>query len=78
MEPAAGLGLAVDCMAVALDVPGFAASVARCVNARIARFLLAGDSSAAVSRGPLKAVHLVVLILAGSGAAVEGVAALGT
>lgn len=77
MEPAAGLGLAVDCMAVALDVPVFAASVARCANAGIARFLLAGDSSAAVSRGPLKAVQLV-LILAGNGAAVKGVAALWT
>lgn len=72
------MGLAVDCMAVALDVPVFAASVAKYVNARIARFLLAGDSSAAVSRGPLKAVQLVVLILAGNGAAVMSVAALGT
>lgn len=78
MEPAAGLGLAVDCRAIALDVPVFAASVARYVNARIARFPLAGASSAAVSRGALKAVQLVVLILAGNGAAVEGVAALGT
>lgn len=71
------MGLAVDCMAVALDVPVFAASVAKYVNARIAPFPLAGDSSAAVSRGPLNAVQLV-LILAGNGAAVVAVVALAT
>lgn len=72
------MGLAVDCMAVALDVPVFATSVAKYVNARIAPFPLAGDSSAAVSRGPLNAVQLVVLILAGNGAAVVAVVALAT
>lgn len=77
-EPVAGLGLAVNCTAVAPAVPVFEASVAKCVNARIARFPLAGDSSAAVSTGPLKAVWLVVLVFAGNGAAAEGVAALGT
>lgn len=77
-EPVAGLGLAADCTAVAPAVPGFEASVAKCVNARIGCFPLAGDSSAAVSRGPLKAVRLVVLVFAGTGAAAEGVAALGT
>lgn len=74
----AGLGLAVDCTAVAPAVRVFEASVVRCVNAGIAPSPLAGDSSAAVSAGPLKAVRFVVLVLDGNGAAVEGAAALGT
>lgn len=77
-EPVAGLGLAANCTAVAPAVPVSEASVAKCVNARIAHFPLVGDSSAAVSAGPLKAVWLVVLVFAGNGAAAEGVAALGT
>lgn len=77
-EPVAGLGLAADCTAVVPAVPASEASVAKCVNARIARFPLAGDSSAAVSAGPLKAVRLVVPVFAGNGAAAEAVAALGT
>lgn len=77
-EPVAGLELAVDCTASVSAVSAFGASVAKCVNARTVHFPLAGDSSAAVSAGPLKAVQFVVQVVAGNGAAVEGVAALGT
>lgn len=68
-EPVAGLGLAEEHKAAAPAVPVFEASVAKCVNVQIALFPLVGDSSAAVSVGPLKAVQQVALVFAGNGAA---------
>lgn len=67
----------MDCTAPVSAVSAFGASVVKCVNARTVRFPLAGDSSAAVSAGPLKTVQSVVQGVAGNGAAVEGAAALG-